>query len=65
MPILETFMERLLSVKAVCVALDMHRATVYRKVKAGELDPPLKDGRRTKWPESSIVKYQQSLKHVA
>jgi len=62
---LENFMEHLMSAKAVAAALDMHRSTVYRKVKSGELDPPLKDGRRTKWPESSIVKYQQSLKRAA
>ena len=62
---MENFMEHLMSAKAVAAALDMHRSTVYRKVKSGELDPPLKDGRRTKWPESSIVKYQQSLKRAA
>lgn len=54
-------MEKLLSIKTVCLVLDMHRSTVYRKVESGELDPPLKDGRRTKWPESSIIKYQQKL----
>lgn len=55
-------MERLLSVKAVCTALDMHRATLYRKIKAGEIPQPLKDGPRSKWPESEIQPYIERLK---
>ncbi|MEI9613195.1 MULTISPECIES: helix-turn-helix transcriptional regulator [Atlantibacter] len=57
-------MDRLLNVKEVCGILDMHRATIYRKVKSGELDPPKKIGRSTKWPESSIKKYLAGLKSL-
>ena len=54
-------MERLISIKEVCVVLNMHRSTVYRKIKLGEIDKPLKDGRRKKFKESHIIKYQQGL----
>ncbi len=57
-------MDRLLNVKEVCGILDMHRATIYRKVKSGEIDPPKKIGRSTKWPESSIKKYLAGLKSL-
>ncbi|HCC77886.1 helix-turn-helix transcriptional regulator [Atlantibacter hermannii] len=55
-------MEKLLSVKAVCDVLSMSRATLYRKVSCGELPRPLKDGPRSKWPESSIVPYIERIK---
>ncbi|EAM4660411.1 hypothetical protein DMT56_22125 [Salmonella enterica] len=41
----------------------MHRATLYRKIASGEIDPPVKDGcRMTRFLESSIIKYQERLK---
>ncbi|HHS1134062.1 TPA: helix-turn-helix transcriptional regulator [Salmonella enterica subsp. enterica] len=49
--------------KEVCDLLGMHRATLYRKIASGEIDPPVKDGcRMTRFLESSIIKYQERLK---
>lgn len=56
-------MERQYKVKEVCNLLGMHKATLYRKIASGEIDPPVKDGcRMTRFLESSITKYQERLK---
>lgn len=56
-------MEKQYKVKEVCNLLGMHRSTLYRKIKNGEIDPPVKDGcRMTRLLESSIIKYQNRLK---
>lgn len=56
-------MEKQYKVKEVCSLLGMHRATLYRKIAKGEIDPPIKDGcRMTRFLESSIIKYQERLK---
>lgn len=54
-------MPNLLSPKAVCAKLDMHRATLYRKIAAGEIPKPLKDGPRSKWLEEDIAPYIEKL----
>lgn len=55
--------EKLYKIKEVCNLLGMHRATLYRKIASGEIDPPVKDGcRMTRFLESSIIKYQEAIK---
>lgn len=49
----------------ICSILKISRATFYRKVKRNEIDPPLKDGATARWPESSIIKYQERLRTQA
>ncbi|EAP6364823.1 helix-turn-helix domain-containing protein [Salmonella enterica] len=60
----EVKMSSLLSAKAVCHRLDMHRATLYRKIKAGEIPAPFKDGPRSKWKEEDIQAYIDKLSNV-
>ncbi|RSB58995.1 AlpA family phage regulatory protein [Atlantibacter subterranea] len=55
-------MEKFLSPAAVCEVLNMSRATLYRRISCGEIPKPLKDGPRSKWPESSIVPYIERIK---
>lgn len=54
-------MANLLSPKAVCIKLNMHRSTLYRKIASGEIPKPLKDGPRSKWPEEDIAPYIERL----
>lgn len=51
----------LMSTEDVCRALCMHRATLYRKVKAGEIIRPMKDGSRSKWHKDDIEAYINRL----
>ncbi|WP_390932484.1 helix-turn-helix domain-containing protein [Pantoea septica] len=56
-------MERMYSCRQVCEILSIGKTTLYRKVKNGEIDKPLRNGcRMSRWPESSIIRYQESLK---
>jgi predicted DNA-binding transcriptional regulator AlpA len=55
-------MDYLLSAKQMCERLSMNPATLYRKIRRGEIDAPLKDGPRSKWLESSAQKYIEGLK---
>lgn len=55
--------EKFLKARSVCETLGISRATLYRKVVAGEIDQPVRNGvRMSRWPESSIVKYQERVK---
>jgi predicted DNA-binding transcriptional regulator AlpA len=45
--------------------LGISRATLYRRIERNEIDPPLKDGAMARWPESSIIKYQDRLRAQA
>ncbi|EPV6901363.1 helix-turn-helix transcriptional regulator [Enterobacter hormaechei] len=54
--------EQLYKAREICQILKISRATFYRKVKRNEIDPPLKDGAMARWPESSIIKYQERLR---
>ncbi|EIY5055134.1 helix-turn-helix domain-containing protein [Klebsiella variicola] len=49
----------------ICRILQISRATLYRKIERAEIDPPLKDGAMSRWPESSIIKYQERLRAQA
>ncbi|TNL08227.1 DNA-binding protein [Kosakonia cowanii] len=49
----------------ICRILQISRATLYRKVAQKEIDPPFKDGAMSRWPESSIIKYQERLRAQA
>ncbi|HCI6737365.1 TPA: helix-turn-helix domain-containing protein [Klebsiella quasipneumoniae subsp. quasipneumoniae] len=46
----------------ICRLLGISRATLYRRIERNEIDPPLKDGAMSRWPESSIIKYQDRLR---
>ena len=54
--------ERFYRVREVCKIFGISRATLYRRIDANEIDPPLKNGGLVHWPESSIAKYQQRIK---
>lgn len=49
----------------ICRLLGISRATLYRRIERNEIDPPLKDGAMARWPESSIIKYQERLRAQA
>ncbi|QXA73913.1 helix-turn-helix transcriptional regulator [Klebsiella aerogenes] len=49
----------------ICRLLKISRATLYRRIERNEFDPPLKDGAMARWPESSIIKYQERLRAQA
>ncbi|EPK6502086.1 helix-turn-helix transcriptional regulator [Klebsiella aerogenes] len=49
----------------ICRLLGISRATLYRRIERNEIDPPLKDGAMSRWPESSIIKYQERLRAQA
>lgn len=56
-------MEKHYDYKEVCNILCISRATLYRKVKSGEIEEPLRNGSRlARWTESSITRYQETLK---
>ncbi|MBD2803071.1 AlpA family phage regulatory protein [Xenorhabdus sp. M] len=54
-------MEKLLNRKQVCTVLSLSRATLYRKIERGLIPKPLKDGRSSKWKESDLQSYIDSL----
>lgn len=54
-------MDNLLNRKQVCNVLSLSRATLYRKIKNGLIPKPLKDGRSSKWKESDLQPYIDSL----
>ncbi|MDC9591236.1 helix-turn-helix domain-containing protein [Xenorhabdus sp. XENO-10] len=54
-------MDKLLTKEQVCDALAVSRATLYRKIECGQIPRPLKDGRSSKWRESDIQPYIDSL----
>ena len=49
----------------ICRLLGISRATLYRRIERNEIDPPLKDGVMSRWPESAIIKYQERLRGQA
>lgn len=57
--------EQFFKAREICQILKISRATFYRKIKQKEIDPPLKDGSIARWPESSIIKYQDRLRSQA
>lgn len=57
--------EQFYKVREICQILKISRSTLYRKVKRNEIEPPLKDGAMARWPESSIIKYQELLRSRA
>ncbi|WFQ80473.1 helix-turn-helix domain-containing protein [Xenorhabdus sp. SF857] len=54
-------MDKLLNAKQVCKAMSISKPTLYRKIKSGQIPEPLKDGRYSKWKESDITHYINSL----
>jgi len=53
---------RLLKIREVVQETSLHRATIYRGVKAGTFPAPRKIGRhRVAWPESEIEAWKQGL----
>ncbi|MDC9623740.1 helix-turn-helix domain-containing protein [Xenorhabdus sp. XENO-7] len=54
-------MDKLLNREQVCDVLSLSRATLYRKIESGLIPKPLKDGRSSKWKESDLQPYIDSL----
>ncbi|AOM40221.1 helix-turn-helix transcriptional regulator [Xenorhabdus hominickii] len=54
-------MDKLLSAKQICEAISISKPTLYRKIESGQIPKPLKDGRRSRWKESDIIHYINSL----
>jgi excisionase family DNA binding protein len=55
--------EFLLTVKQVAARLGMSVRTVWRRVGSGELPKPVQSGCLSRWPNSEIDAYLESLKH--
>ncbi|TIV91941.1 MAG: AlpA family phage regulatory protein, partial [Mesorhizobium sp.] len=53
--------ERLLRLKHVLERVPLSRATIYRKMDAGEFPKARKLGYATVWRESDVVKFIESL----
>lgn len=51
----------LLRVEEVAVILGISRRTIYRRVSAGELVPPIKIGASTRWCRSDIENWVETL----
>ncbi|MCC8378677.1 MULTISPECIES: helix-turn-helix transcriptional regulator [unclassified Xenorhabdus] len=58
-------MEKLLSTKQVCETISISKPTLYRKIGSGQIPKPLKDGRTSKWKESDISEYINSLSRAS
>ncbi|PHM63974.1 AlpA family phage regulatory protein [Xenorhabdus stockiae] len=54
-------MDKILNYKQVCEVMSISKATLYRKIKQGKIPKPLKDGRSSRWKESDITDYINSL----
>ena len=48
-------LERLLSAREVCALTGTSRATLWRRVRCGDLPRPVKFGRLARWPEHDLV----------
>lgn len=57
--------EQFYKVADICRLLGISRATFYRRLGRNEIDPPVRDGGLVRWPESSIIKYQDRLRAQA
>ncbi|HEM8667214.1 TPA: AlpA family phage regulatory protein [Klebsiella aerogenes] len=57
-------MKRLLTIKDVCTALSLSRATIYRRIKSCTFPGPLKDGSSARWTEDDVNVYVQRLERA-
>ena len=57
--------EKLIKSSAVCEALSISRATLYKAIHAGQFPAPVKIGSASRWPLSAINAFIAARAHPA
>ncbi len=55
--------EKLVKSSAVCDALSISRATLYKAISSGQFPPPVKIGSASRWPLSAINAFIAARAH--